>query len=228
MNKSESIINLCAALVKAQANIGGAVKREANSFFKSKYADLGEVIMACKSALIAEGIAVTQLVTTSENSLPALETILMHSSGEWISATMPVVCAKQHDPQALGSAVTYSRRYALQSALLIPTADDDGEAAMFRNEGGKEYYDADPHEHDTSSQRPPAGQQGAVTDFRETRLHFGKNRGLMLAELTPKQIQWYLEDWMPKKEVSGPASAEDLALVNALKAYISWQTSQRA
>ena len=60
-------------------------------------------------------------------------------------------------------------------------------------------------------------------DFRETRIHFGKNRGLMLSELTPQQVHWYETDWMAKKEVNGPTSVEDLALINALKAYRAWR-----
>ena len=60
-------------------------------------------------------------------------------------------------------------------------------------------------------------------DFRETRVHFGKNRGLMLSELTPQQVHWYETDWMPKKEVNGPTSVEDLALMNALKSYRAWR-----
>ena len=64
----------------------------------------------------------------------------------------------------------------------------------------------------------PAGH-----DFRETRIHFGKNRGLMLSELTPQQVHWYETDWMPKKEINGPTSVEDLALMNALKAYRDWR-----
>ena len=62
----------------------------------------------------------------------------------------------------------------------------------------------------------------ANSDFRETRIHFGKNRGLMLSELTPQQVHWYETDWMPKKEVNGPTSVEDLTLMSALKAYRAW------
>ena len=60
-------------------------------------------------------------------------------------------------------------------------------------------------------------------DFREVRIHFGKNRGLMLSELSPQQVHWYETDWMPKKEVNGPTSVEDLALIDALKAYRNWR-----
>ena len=64
-------------------------------------------------------------------------------------------------------------------------------------------------------------------DFRETRIHFGKNRGLMLSELSPQQVHWYENEWMPKKEVNGPTSVEDLALMNALKAYNAWRSGGR-
>ncbi len=67
----------------------------------------------------------------------------------------------------------------------------------------------------------------AIEDFRETRIHFGKNRGLMLSELSPQQVHWYENDWMPKKEVNGPTSIEDLALINALKAYSAWRSGGR-
>ena len=66
------------------------------------------------------------------------------------------------------------------------------------------------------------------SDFRETRVHFGKNRGLMLSELSPQQVHWYETDWMPKKEVNGPTSVEDLALIDALKAYRNWRSDHHS
>jgi CHASE2 domain-containing sensor protein len=62
-----------------------------------------------------------------------VETILMHSSGEWISNTLLLACKKQ-DPQAMGSAITYARRYAYQSVLGIPSEDDDGEKYITSNQ----------------------------------------------------------------------------------------------
>ena len=50
-------------------------------------------------------------------------------------------------------------------------------------------------------------------DFRHTEIHFGKNRGLTLAELTPQQIHWYETEWMPKKETEGLGGERDKALV---------------
>ncbi len=60
---------------------------------------------------------------------------------------------------------------------------------------------------------------GDDVDFREARIHFGKNRGLTLSELTPNQVHWYETEWMPKKETSGMVGQDDLALMQALKAY---------
>lgn len=131
MNKSDSISKIAVALANAQRNIGGAVKDAANPFFKSTYADLGSVMSVCKGPLLDEGISVLQLVGKDESG-GYLETILLHSSGEYISDRMQLVCSKQNDPQAMGSAISYARRYALQSTLFIPAVDDDAEGAMKR------------------------------------------------------------------------------------------------
>lgn len=129
MQRSESITLLAAALVKAQANIGAATKGSENPFFKSSYADLGTVMSVCKHALLDQGINILQLVGRDEIG-DYLETIILHESGEFISDRMRLVCSKVNDPQAMGSAITYARRYALQSAMFIPAVDDDGEKAM--------------------------------------------------------------------------------------------------
>ncbi len=61
-------------------------------------------------------------------------------------------------------------------------------------------------------------QPVADHDWREARVHFGKNRGLLLSELTANQVHWYETEWMPKKENGGIISGDDLALIEALKA----------
>jgi len=127
MNKSESIIELSKALNKFQAECSGAKKSASNPFFKSKYADLEEVINCAKGPLMTNGLSVSQF-PTAEDGKCGVETILMHSSGEWISSVLLLACTKQ-DPQAYGSAITYARRYAYQSVLGIPSEDDDANAA---------------------------------------------------------------------------------------------------
>lgn len=132
MNKSDNISTLAAALVKAQAKIGAAKKDSENPFFHSKYADLGQVIDACKEALLENGLTVMQLVGRNGDGKDYLDTIILHESGEFISEAMNLSISQQHNPQAVGSAITYARRYALQSAMLIATEgeDDDAEKAM--------------------------------------------------------------------------------------------------
>lgn len=131
MKSSESVAKIASALLKAQREIDSAKKDSKNPFFKSKYADLSSVIDACKTALNANGIAVLQ-PTSHSDGRNFVSTILLHESGEWLSSETEVVAAKANDPQAVGSAISYARRYGLQSMVLLKAEDDDGEAAMSR------------------------------------------------------------------------------------------------
>lgn len=134
MNRSESIAKISAALVKAQSEMGNASKGSANPFFKSKYADLNSIREACLPVLNAQGISVLQPTTVLDGKL-YVETLLLHESGEFISGVYEVVVGKQNDPQALGAAISYSRRYSLQSMVNIGAEDDDAESAMGRGKG---------------------------------------------------------------------------------------------
>lgn len=133
--KSESIAKLSSALVAAQSKMSDAVKDSANPFFKSKFADLNSVREACTPALNAQKIAILQPVVRDNAGHDFVATTLLHESGEWISSLTAIVCAKQNDPQAYGSAISYARRYGLQALVSLGTADDDGEGAMARNTG---------------------------------------------------------------------------------------------
>lgn len=129
MKTSESIKTIAPALLAAQKKIGSASKDAVNPFFKSKYADLGSVMEACKQALNDNGISVLQPIgQVYEGGSTAVETVLLHESGEWISDTMTISAKQQNDPQSQGSAITYARRYSLQSMMFIPAEDDDAEA----------------------------------------------------------------------------------------------------
>ncbi len=128
MNKSATLAKLSAALSKAQGELNPAKKTGANPFYKSKYATLEGVWDACREALSANELAVIQCPQVREESV-CLETILTHSSGEWISSLIPLMLTKQ-DPQTMGSALSYARRYALAAMIGIVQSDDDGEKAM--------------------------------------------------------------------------------------------------
>tara|TARA_R110002110_G_scaffold415850_1_gene657992 strand:+ start:23149 stop:23670 length:522 start_codon:yes stop_codon:yes gene_type:complete len=127
MNKSESIKELATALNKAQNEMGGAIKDANNPFFKSKYADLGSVVKAIKEPFANNGLSYSQFPITDGDRV-GIDTILMHSSGEWLSQSFTVKLTKQ-DAQGAGSAITYCRRYGLQAIAGVPSEDDDGQAA---------------------------------------------------------------------------------------------------
>ncbi len=127
MNKSGSIKSLAIAMSKAQGEMGGAAKGVENPFFKKKYADLGSVVQAVKEPFANNGLSYVQF-PIEEGGRIGIETILMHESGEWLSNSFTVQLTKQ-DAQGAGSAITYCRRYSLQSIAGIPSEDDDGNAA---------------------------------------------------------------------------------------------------
>lgn len=130
INMSPSVGKLAEALSKAQGQIKGAVKDSSNPFFKSKYADLASVIEAFRDPFSANGLALVQ-IPGNNGSQVTVETLLIHSSGEWVSGSIGVKPAKD-DAQGLGSVITYLRRYAAAAFTGVAQIDDDGEAAVGR------------------------------------------------------------------------------------------------
>jgi hypothetical protein len=134
MTRSESVNELAAALANAQAAIGHARKDADNPHFRHKYADLASVWDACRSALSAHGLSVVQsprLVSGGESVwLVEVETTLFHASGQFLGDTLAVPVALT-SAQAVGSAITYARRYALAALVGVAPAgdDDDGDRA---------------------------------------------------------------------------------------------------
>lgn len=127
-NSSESLKELASALAKAQAEIEGASADKTNPHFRSKYADLGNVVDAIKPAITRHGLSFVQ-VSHNADSSACIETIILHASGEWLSCGCVCVPVSKHDAQGYGSALTYARRYSLASAFGVAPEDDDGNAA---------------------------------------------------------------------------------------------------
>lgn len=123
---SDDIGKLAAALAIAQGEMEGAKKTAKNPFFKSNYADLQSVWDAVRAPLSKNGLCIIQTVEGSE-----LVTTLCHSSGQWIRGAL-VMTPQKKDPQGIGSAITYARRYSVEAICGIGREDDDGEAAMGR------------------------------------------------------------------------------------------------
>ena len=123
-------------MCKAQSAMGGAHKGANNPFFKSKYADLGEVVKAVKEPFAANGLSYVQFPINDGDRI-GVETILMHDSGEWLMNSFTVKATKQ-DAQGAGSVITYCRRYGLQAVAGIPSEDDDGNGAAKSNKPTKD------------------------------------------------------------------------------------------
>jgi ERF superfamily len=126
---SESMANIGAALSKTQASVKVALKESVNPHLKSKYADLPSIWEACRAALSENNLSVVQLPVSDDPGYIALETMLLHASGEYISARCRVKLQRD-DPQGAGSGLTYLRRYALSAALgIVADEDDDAQTA---------------------------------------------------------------------------------------------------
>ena len=127
MNKSENIANLALALSKAQLELSNPKKTSANPFFKSKYADLSEVINVSKTILAEHGLSVMQFLSYTD--MVHVETMMLHSTGEWISETLSLPIMK-HDAQSIGSTCTYARRYSWAAICGLAQEDDDANASV--------------------------------------------------------------------------------------------------
>jgi hypothetical protein len=128
MLASDEIHELATALSKAQGEIEDAAKGAENPYFKSKYADLAAVRGVIREPLAKHGLAIVQNPATVQGGVE-VETILLHSSGQFMSSKLFMPVAKS-DAQGIGSAITYARRYSLLSILCLATEDDDGNAAV--------------------------------------------------------------------------------------------------
>lgn len=131
MMQSENVADLYSALATAQASLNGAVMSGENGGFKknsngapSKYATLADCWEAWKKVGPQNGLAIAQILQPSDQGLN-LHTILTHKTGQWIASIYPLR-PLQNTPHAMGSAITYGRRYSLCAITgIAPVEDDD-------------------------------------------------------------------------------------------------------
>jgi hypothetical protein len=124
------------ALVKAQSEMTHGLATGVNPHFKSEYAPLDEVIRAVKKPLNDNGIFFLQKVYLADNG-QCVETEF-HGHGAVVSGGKVYVVADKKTPQGYGSALTYAKRYSLQTACGLPTGDDDdGNEAEIETETSK-------------------------------------------------------------------------------------------
>ena len=154
MQKSDEINELAGALTKAQCKLEGAKMDGENPFFKAKYATLASVWDACRKPLTDNGLSVVQTCSVGEGEGLILNTTLLHTSGQWIGGELAVKPTK-NDPQGIGSAITYARRYGLAAIVGICPEDDDAESAT---------------EHKPATKKPPVKKAAKKKEFNTTTL----------------------------------------------------------
>lgn len=123
MEKSENIIELAKGLSLFQTKMEKIDKTANNPFYKSKYASLASILEAIQIPLAESGLVFSQHPDKGE-----LTTILIHTeTGQYMMSSYDIHPVK-NDPQGIGSAITYAKRYALTAilGLNVDEADTDG------------------------------------------------------------------------------------------------------
>jgi hypothetical protein len=126
--------NLFAALNEARKQFGRASKDGYNPHLKNKFASLGSMLDATYEALDAHGLTINQKPMFNESGALVLRTTITHiESGESDCGDVPLLSdtrdGKVNPMQALGSAITYARRFGYESMTGLLRDDDDGNAS---------------------------------------------------------------------------------------------------
>jgi hypothetical protein len=114
---------LLKALANVKKEVGKLSKTETNPFFKSKYFDINSLIEQVEPLLEKNGLLLLQPIINNE-----VKSIIYHCESE-LSVESSIQLTQFNDPQKLGSAITYYRRYTLQSLLGLQAEDDDANKA---------------------------------------------------------------------------------------------------
>lgn len=179
MNKSESIKELASALAAAQSEFTPVPLNAVNPFLKNKYADLSSVIESAKPILAKHGLSIAQLVENEQGI--GVTTILMHTSGEWLSSMLSLPLGDERGKslaQVAGSIITYIRRYTYGAILGLYTGDDDDGSAGAKREKSEsavksvqatQSKNSDPTEGETSEAQKKFNALG-LPDFKRNAL----------------------------------------------------------
>jgi len=130
MKTSETITYISKSLIAMQGNMAAVKKGNINPFFKSKYADLPSIWAAIREELQNNELCVVQDAQTLPDGV-SVTTRLQHSSGEFMEFGPLIMPVSKNDAQAVGSALSYAKRYSLAASLgIVAEDDDDGNRAV--------------------------------------------------------------------------------------------------
>lgn len=151
LKKSESIQNLSKAMAEFQKSIKQPLKDANNPFFKSQYVPLENVVEAITETGSPLGISFMQFASSDETGSIEVATLVMHSTGEYIEFPPVRMKPESNKPQAVGSAITYAKRYALSAIFGITSdKDDDGNEATGLNKQVEKQQKQQPKQDDAT------------------------------------------------------------------------------
>lgn len=151
--KSTETKDLYTALAKAQGEMGIASLSSQNPFFKTRYADLSEIVRASRPALAKNGLSVTQQLISRDDGGNVLITTLAHNSGQYIESYLRIIPPKS-DVQSLGSYITYLRRYSYTALVGIVTGNEDDDAEQVVADQ-RETFAKGPAQNDYQAEKQP-------------------------------------------------------------------------
>lgn len=219
--RSETISNLVTALTAFQDKMTAVKKDSINPFYKSKYASLDTIWETIRKSLSENGLSIAQTMNLLDGK-SVLETTLYHTSGEWISGVQLVNPVKD-DPQALGSAISYARRYSLSAMLgLVSDDDDDAEVATPKKAPEKPVPPPveTPKKIETSEPQNPAKpfKKGAdsITEAQTKKIYaLAKEK-----QLSPEEAKSYINKTFNKnstKELTKDEASKMIEFLNEIK-----------
>lgn len=208
MKQSETIGELAKALVKFQSEVENPklnssvnVKTTTGGSYAFKYATIGEIKEKIAKPLAENGLSYSQLVGKGG----AVTTILMHTSGEWISSQAKLgslevekeikgeIVKVEKKAQEVGSLITYTKRYSLSAILgLVTEEDDDGNT-----------YDGNSYKYKKTSAKAVGIKSGTGEEATEAQLYrlgkLSKEHGFkMKASYTKAEASGLISKYLPK------------------------------
>lgn len=238
IQKSETIANLIASLIRASAEISNPSKDSFNPHHGSKFASLGNYIDSVKRPLLKHGLIIIQGINGSDTQV-GVDTMLAHESGEWISFSVRSECfiirkdkatgateKLPGDGQAIGSLTTYLRRYAISALLcLVGEDDDDAEANRIARQGHTEEKSV-PFTPKTSSPAPKASPAPSASGDASgsAMVEFGKHKGKSISEVhaeDPEYISWLAYKRELKNAPDGKPYRKDVAFTEACRSFLA-------
>lgn len=202
MKHSTPFTKLAASLVAAQKEMKAVGKDAVNPHFKNRYASLDGIIETVRPILAKHGLTVIQgaenPVTDPDGSLCgfAVETMLVHESGEWLSSAVLMPLTKA-DAQGAGGALTYGRRYGLSALLSLATDDDDDGNVASTPRAASPQRANSPASTNGAQPATSRGASGSAATMKP--MPFGKMKGKLLGDLPSDELERTLT-WCREKD----------------------------